>query len=161
MCGKFAWYLVVSPKVSALTGSLATGTSDSMKNLTQEDFLNISAGIPSVAEQRAIADFLDRETGKIDRLAAKVEEAIGRLQEYRAALITAAVTGKIDVRSEASGAALEYPAAQSTWLKAAEKGAPYGAKNAGKKNTDGHGHRRTGQQQVRVRVRPCSHGKTT
>jgi len=55
--------------------------------------------IPPLPEQRAIAEFLDRETGKIDRLAAKVEEAIERLQEYRTALITAAVTGKIDVRA--------------------------------------------------------------
>ena len=132
-----------------------------IQNVSAEKYADLQVPIPPLPEQRAIADFLDRETGKIDRLAAKVDEAIGRLQEYRAALITAAVTGKIDVRSEASGAALEYPAAQSTWLKAAEKGAPYGAKNAGKKNTDGHGHRRTGQQQVRVRVRPCSHGKTT
>lgn len=53
---------------------------------------------PPLSEQRAIADFLDRETAKIDRLVAKVEEAIERLQEYRTALITAAVTGKIDVR---------------------------------------------------------------
>ena len=49
-------------------------------------------------EQQAIADFLDRETAKIDRMVAKVEAAIERLQEYRTALITAAVTGKIDVR---------------------------------------------------------------
>ena len=49
-------------------------------------------------EQRAIADFLDRETAKIDQMVAKVETAIERLQEYRTALITAAVTGKIDVR---------------------------------------------------------------
>ncbi len=55
-----------------------------------------------VDEQRAIADFLDRETAKIDTLAAKVEAAIERLQEYRAALITATVAGKIDVRSAAS-----------------------------------------------------------
>ena len=49
-------------------------------------------------EQRAIADFLDRETAKIDGLVAKVETAIARLREYRAALITAAVTGQVDVR---------------------------------------------------------------
>jgi type I restriction enzyme S subunit len=54
---------------------------------------------PEPAEQHAIADFLDRETGKIDRLMEKVEEAIERLQEYRTALITATVTGKIDVRA--------------------------------------------------------------
>jgi len=53
---------------------------------------------PPLPEQRAIADFLDRETAKIDALTAKVEAAIEHLQEYRAALITAAVTGKIDVR---------------------------------------------------------------
>jgi type I restriction enzyme S subunit len=53
---------------------------------------------PPKGEQHAIAEYLDRETAKIDRMAAKVEEAIDRLQEYRTALITAAVTGKIDVR---------------------------------------------------------------
>jgi len=53
---------------------------------------------PPLSEQRAIADFLDGETAKIDDMVAKVEAAIDRLQEYRTALITAAVTGKIDVR---------------------------------------------------------------
>ena len=46
----------------------------------------------------AIAAYLDEETAKLDLLVAKVETAIERLQEYRTALITAAVTGKIDVR---------------------------------------------------------------
>ncbi len=54
--------------------------------------------LPAADEQRAIADFLDRETAKIDTLVAKIETAIERLQEYRTVLITAAVTGKIDVR---------------------------------------------------------------
>ena len=57
---------------------------------------------PPAAEQRAIAAFLDRETAKIDALIAKVREAIDRLKEYRTALISAAVTGKIDVREEAA-----------------------------------------------------------
>jgi type I restriction enzyme S subunit len=52
---------------------------------------------PPPPEQRAIADYLDRETAKLDQMMAKVEEAIARLQEYRTALITAAVTGKIEV----------------------------------------------------------------
>src|SRR5947209_2923484 len=46
---------------------------------------------------------LDRESAKIDLLVAKVEQAIECLQEYRTALITAAVTGKIDVRQQHSG----------------------------------------------------------
>jgi type I restriction enzyme S subunit len=42
---------------------------------------------------------LDEITAEIDKMIAKVEAAIDKLQEYRAALITAAVTGKIDVRN--------------------------------------------------------------
>jgi Restriction endonuclease S subunits len=53
---------------------------------------------PPLPEQHVIATFLDGETAKLDALATQVESAIDRLQEYRTALITAAVTGKIDVR---------------------------------------------------------------
>lgn len=51
-------------------------------------------------EQCHIADFLDRETAKIDAFVQKVRRVIEKLQEYRAALITAAVNGQIDVREE-------------------------------------------------------------
>jgi len=54
--------------------------------------------LPPLPEQRAISGSLDRETARIDTLVGKVGEAIARLREYRTALITAAVTGKIDVR---------------------------------------------------------------
>ena len=66
--------------------------------LTQGDMNAISIQLPPPEEQRAIAAFLERETAKIDVLVAKVREAIDRLKELRAALISAAVTGKIDVR---------------------------------------------------------------
>lgn len=58
---------------------------------------------PPDSEQRAIADFLDRETAKIDGLIAEVDTAIARLREYRGALITAAVTGQVDVRGRSNG----------------------------------------------------------
>lgn len=54
--------------------------------------------LPPGVQQLAIASFVDRETAKIDALVAKVEEAIARLKELRIALISAAVTGRIDVR---------------------------------------------------------------
>jgi type I restriction enzyme S subunit len=54
--------------------------------------------VPPLPEQKTIADFLDRETAKIDTLVSEVETAIEKLKEYRTALISAAVTGKIDVR---------------------------------------------------------------
>ena len=52
-------------------------------------------------EQETVTAYLDRETARIDALTGKVREAIERLREYRTALISAAVTGKIDVREEA------------------------------------------------------------
>ena len=58
--------------------------------------------IPTDVEQKAIANFLDQETAMIDGMVSKVETAIKRLQEYRIALITAAVTGKVDVREAAA-----------------------------------------------------------
>lgn len=58
--------------------------------------------LPPFAEQVIIATYLETETAKLDALAGKVERAIERLQEYRTALITAAVTGKIDVRKAAA-----------------------------------------------------------
>ncbi|MFA7607888.1 MAG: restriction endonuclease subunit S [Rhodocyclaceae bacterium] len=54
--------------------------------------------VPPITEQQAITAYLDHETASIDQLTAKVESAITRLTEYRQALITSAVTGKIDVR---------------------------------------------------------------
>ena len=72
-------------------------------NLNIERIGSTGGAIPvlSVSEQRAIAAFLDRETCKIDVLIAKIREAIDRLKELRTALISAAVTGKIDVREAA------------------------------------------------------------
>ena len=62
----------------------------------------LSIPLPPLHQQRAIADFLDHKTAKIDELTTKIGVAIERLQEYRSALITAAVTGKIDMREEAA-----------------------------------------------------------
>lgn len=55
---------------------------------------------PPLPEQRAIAAYLDEKTAGIDRAVARTERQIALLQEYRTALISAAVTGKIDVRQE-------------------------------------------------------------
>ena len=58
--------------------------------------------VPPVAEQHQIVAFIRRELANIDALVAKVRTAIDHLKEYRTALISAAVTGKIDVRKEAA-----------------------------------------------------------
>lgn len=54
--------------------------------------------VAPIPEQIQIASFVDRECGKLDALQAKQERLIELLKERRSALISAAVTWKIDVR---------------------------------------------------------------
>ena len=82
-----------------------TATSKQSTNLASTNSKKLASfpiPIPSLTEQRAIAVFLDHETAQIDALIAKVQEAIDHLKELRTALISAAVTGKIDVREAAA-----------------------------------------------------------
>ncbi len=67
-------------------------------HFTGDKFSALRIPLPPLPEQQANAAFLDRETAKIDTLSVKVTTAIERLKEYRTALISSAVTGKIDVR---------------------------------------------------------------
>jgi type I restriction enzyme, S subunit len=76
----------------------ADGASGSMKNIGQDSVKNLWLPLPPVPEQTAVVSFIQREAGKNEDLVNAVTQAIDRLQEYRAALISAAVTGKIDVR---------------------------------------------------------------
>jgi len=69
-------------------------------NIAMSEIEKLLVIVPSIREQRDILEVLDRETAKIDALVAKVREGIEKLKEYRTALISAAVTGKIDVRGE-------------------------------------------------------------
>ena len=64
-------------------------------------FAGFPVWLPTISEQETIAGYLDRETAKIDSLITKTRESIEKLKEYRTALVSAAVTGKIDVREEA------------------------------------------------------------
>jgi type I restriction enzyme S subunit len=75
--------------------------STGIQNLDSANYLDEPVGLPSEAdEQRSIARFLDLETARIDALVEKVLEAIELFNDLRIAVISAAVTGKIDVREE-------------------------------------------------------------
>ncbi|MCG5539329.1 restriction endonuclease subunit S [Halorhodospira sp. 9622] len=69
-----------------------------IQNLDQNSYFDERAAFPPPEEQRAIADFLDEETDRIDKLIREALGSIDLLKERRSALISAAVTGKIDVR---------------------------------------------------------------
>lgn len=74
------------------------GTEATIIYVNQYGFENMPISLPPPNEQLQIANYLDTETQKIDNMIKTVKQAIATLQEYRTALITAAVTGKIDVR---------------------------------------------------------------
>jgi len=69
-----------------------------IQNLDQEQYFDEIASRPPHAEQVAIAAAIDRETARIDLLIEKVQLSIDLLKKRRSALITAAVTGRIDLR---------------------------------------------------------------
>lgn len=68
-------------------------------HITKEDLGNISVPVPQPNEQKLIADFIDTETARMDGIGQAIRAQIGKVREYRQALISAAVTGKIDVRN--------------------------------------------------------------
>ena len=96
--GDYVCWFLLSRSGRAQIECDARGSSGSMVKLGQGHVRAWTIPFPPLPEQAAIAAYLDLETAKLDALVGKVEEAVERLQEYRTALITAAVTGKIDVR---------------------------------------------------------------
>jgi type I restriction enzyme S subunit len=76
----------------------ATGASDSMQNIGQDTVRNLWLPIPPIEEQLVIVDHIRLETSQIDIVVKTIRSQIDQLREYRHALISAAVTGKIDVR---------------------------------------------------------------
>jgi type I restriction enzyme, S subunit len=73
-----------------------------MVHITRGELGSIPIPVLSLEEQQRIAQHLDFAQSRIDALVAKVQDAIARLKELRTALISAAVTGKLDVREEAA-----------------------------------------------------------
>ena len=94
--GRFIASYLIALRASGFMRAYANVVS--MPHLTAEKLARIPMPLPPMKEQRAIADYLDEETVKIDALIAEGERFIDLSRERRSALITAAVTGQIDVR---------------------------------------------------------------
>jgi type I restriction enzyme S subunit len=73
-----------------------------MVNIPQSTILELIFAVPPITEQREIVIALDREIDRLNTLTAEAQRAIDLLQERRTALISAAVTGQIDVRQFAT-----------------------------------------------------------
>jgi restriction endonuclease S subunit len=76
----------------------ATGASASMVNISQSAIMELIIAAPPREEQQEIVGSLEATIGELKALTASAQHAIDLLQERRTALISAAVTGQIDVR---------------------------------------------------------------
>lgn len=91
--------LTLSATSRAECGFLATGATRDRLNLTLASARQIP--VPPIEEQREIVAAVHRSATRLDELMAKVDCSIALLKERRSALITAAVTGQIDIREAA------------------------------------------------------------
>ena len=98
---RFLVFLLRSPAIMGQLDSLMVGSTFNRINVSEIKKLWVCD--PPLDEQRRIAAFCQKEHRKTEQLVLKVQSAVDRLRELRTALISAAVTGKIDVRSASAG----------------------------------------------------------
>ncbi len=97
---KWLSYVLKSIRFRMLLSFTATGSSPSMKNLTQEDFMKITIPFPVIDEQTAIVKHIETQVTRINAKISKTKKIIALQKEYRTALISEVVTGKIKVTQE-------------------------------------------------------------
>ncbi|MCD9153112.1 restriction endonuclease subunit S [Aeromicrobium duanguangcaii] len=88
------WSMLATNGQHQLNAGAAGGTK---VQLALDDIRGLEVAYPSLEEQRRIVELLDDQTAKIDQLIAEAELLIGLARERRSALITAAVTGQIEI----------------------------------------------------------------
>ena len=91
---QWLFYITKSPGFKQWLG--ASVIEATIGNVNGEKYANLLVPVPPLAQQHAIADYLDRETARLDALVAVKERVLGLLAEKRRALITRAVTRSLD-----------------------------------------------------------------
>ena len=77
----------------------ALGRGSTFMELSTDDLKSLPVAVPGLSQQRAIADYLDRETGRVDALVQEKERLLELLAEKRRTLITSAVTRGINPKA--------------------------------------------------------------
>ena len=91
---KYVCYLTMCDGYHRAVGEEARGTA--MKRISRTNLGLIKLSLPSLSEQHAIVHFLDRKCSAIDTAIEKTKKSIEKLEEYKKAVITKAVTKGID-----------------------------------------------------------------
>ena len=103
---RFLGFACDSPAAAMQKASMGRGTT--VKHIYPDELRQVLLAFPPLAEQRAIAAFLDRETKKIDELVAEQERLIELLKEKRQAVISHAVTKGLDSAAPMKPSGVEW-----------------------------------------------------
>jgi type I restriction enzyme S subunit len=93
-------YYLTRTHLFRLLGTATMYGAGGQKRVPENFIRNFPIAFPPIHEQQAIVAYLDTETGRMEGVGAAIKTQIEKLREYRQALVSAAVTGKIDVRGE-------------------------------------------------------------
>ena len=104
---RFLYYLINSNRFMKFGETRMTGSAG-QKRVPTKFIKNFRQGFPPLKEQKTIADFLDRETGRIEELIEKKKKLIELLEEKRQATITQAVTKGLDSDVEMKDSGIEW-----------------------------------------------------
>lgn len=104
-CQQFIFYLLYSFDISKAIYKLGTGL---RQNLSYLDFKRFKVASPPLAEQTAIANFLDQKTAEIDQAIALKADLIERLKEYKQITIQHAVTRGLDPNAKMKASGVEW-----------------------------------------------------
>lgn len=96
---EFLVRLLQSPVGRAVLERNAAGSNHSMVKISKAELLNLSIPLPPPEEQQVIVSHLDVKISDLDALAEEARASLELVQEQRTALVTAAVTGKVNVRA--------------------------------------------------------------
>ncbi|MEA3211790.1 MAG: type restriction enzyme subunit [Chthoniobacter sp.] len=105
---RFLNYLVRSNEYTLYFKAFSSGVIDSRLRIYPETFGRLFCGIPPLDEQTRIADFLDRETGKIDELVAEQRRLMELMKEKRQAVISHAVTRGLNPAAPLKPSGIEW-----------------------------------------------------
>ena len=105
---KYVFYFLSSSVARNYYASLSTGTSNSMQNISQGQFLNFTIAIPEYCEITKIVSYLDDQCAKIDDIIAGARTSIEEYKKWKASVIYEAVTKGLDPHVEMKDSGVEW-----------------------------------------------------
>ena len=92
---RWLWYTLLAPPLRSQMSAVATGTSDSMRNISQEKVRNLSIKVPPLDIQNAVVMEVDKRLSVIDALEVAVQSALTRSETLRGSVLRAAFSGDL------------------------------------------------------------------